>query len=183
MNSSFYYPLSFHKAYNIASDPTLANSTLFAILDRSKHTHGDTPLSHLTYPGAASFTKQLQLVTRQNGSSVYLWNDTYYEDAGAIDPAIGTTGATDQWLRSAGLSGYAGGRENSFGEYSRYVHAVDGYEPVLEVDMVRGVLIPVPNTEVITGPGVGHLDFRGDQLSQVLTCINPLPRLKARCLL
>lgn len=86
----------------------MANSTLVAILDRSKITRGDTVLSQLTYPiqvTAVTAAETPLLQTRQNGSSFYLWNNTYYEDAGAIDPAVGTTGGTDQWFSWAGFAG------------------------------------------------------------------------------
>lgn len=155
--SSFHYPISFFQAYNISSNPTMSNSTLVALLDRSKTTHGGTILSELTYPspaaGPTAGTPLLQ--TRQNGSSFYLWNNTYYEDAGAIDPARGTTGATDQWFSWAGFSGSAEGPE--YGEYGRFVSAADGYEPVMEVYEVWSSLIDVPDTAVVTGPGVNTL--------------------------
>lgn len=156
--SSFEYPISFFQAYNIAADPTVANSTLVAILDRSKITRGDTVLSQLTYPiqvTAVTAAETPLLQTRQNGSSFYLWNNTYYEDAGAIDPAVGTTGGTDQWFSWAGFAGSADGRE--FGEYGRFVSAVDGYEPVLVSDLEGDSLIDVPETHVVTGPGVNTL--------------------------
>lgn len=115
-------------------------------------------LSQLTYPcqNAAAITAKTPLLqTRQNGSSFYLWNNTYYENAGAIDPAFGTTGATDQWFSWAGFAGSADGRE--FGEYGRFVSAVDGYEPVLKIDREGQSLIDVPETTVVTGPGVNTL--------------------------
>lgn len=153
VSASFEYPISFAQDYIVPADPTAANSTLIAILDRSKITRGDTVLSHLTYPDLTTEDPVLQ--TRQNGSCFYLWNDTYYQSAGAIDPALGTIGATDQWFSWAGFVATALGRQ--FNEYGRYVSAVDGYEPVLEVDTVSDALIDVPNTTVVTGAIVDDL--------------------------
>lgn len=82
------------------------------------------------------------LNTRQNGSCIYGWNDTYYESAGAIDPAKGTTGATEQWFSFKGLIG------GEKGEYGRHVKAVDGYEPVLVLDESFGEVIDVPETDL-----------------------------------
>ncbi|KAI3399592.1 hypothetical protein diail_6231 [Diaporthe ilicicola] len=153
VSASFEYPMSFAQDYIVPTDPTVTNSTLIAILDRSKITHGDTVLSHLTYPSFTTDTPLLQ--TRQNGSCFYLWNDTYYQSAGAIDPAIGTIGATDQWFSWAGFVETALGRQ--FGDYGRYVSAVDGYEPVLKVDTVSDTLIDVPDTTNVTGGIVDDL--------------------------
>lgn len=86
------------------------------------------------------------LATRQNGSCTYYWNNTYYEFAGAIDPAIGTSGATDQWFSFEG-SLESGEKE----EYGRHVKAVDGYVPILIEDEVFGHTIYVPETEVVEG--------------------------------
>lgn len=153
MSASFEYPISFAQDYIVPLDATATNSTLIATLDRSKVTKGDGVLSHLTYP---SFTTEAPVLkTRQNGSCFYLWNDTYYQSAGAIDPAIGTFGATDQWFSWGGFVGTAQGRQ--FDEYGRYVSAVDGYEPVLKIDEVSDGLINVPDTTVVTGEIVDGL--------------------------
>lgn len=78
---------------------------------------------------------------RQNGSCIYFWNDTYYESAGAIDPAKGTIGATEQWYSFTGpVTG--GGIEG----YGRHVKAVDGYEPTLVLDESYSEAIVVPAT-------------------------------------
>ncbi len=65
---------------------------------------------------------------------MYFWNDTYYEFAGAIDPAMGTEGKTEQWFRFDGpVYGNVPGEEGRI-VYGRHVKAVDGYEPILVVD-------------------------------------------------
>lgn len=159
VTSSYEYPISFGQDYIVPVDPTAINSTLIATLDRSKITRGDTVLSLLTYPSSSIATDPSVdtplLQTRQNGSCFYLWNNTYYEFAGAIDPAVGTVGATDQWFSWAGYVETAVGR--AFEEYGRYVGAVDGYEPVLVVDKQVGHLIDVPPTEVVSGVGINEL--------------------------
>lgn len=78
------------------------------------------------------------LATRQNGSCIYFWNNTYYQFAGAIDPASGSVGETEQWYSFKG----------KLGGYGRHVKAVDGYEPVLVVDEAYGNTIVVPATQV-----------------------------------
>ncbi|KAK7746239.1 hypothetical protein SLS53_002197 [Cytospora paraplurivora] len=160
VTASYEYPISFSQDYIVPADPTVVNSTLIAALDRSKITRGDTVLSRLTYPSSSLATNSSVvdtplLQTRQNGSCFYLWNNTYYEFAGAIDPAVGTVGATDQWFSWAGYVENVVGRE--FEEYGRYVSAVDGYEPVLEVDKQGDHLIDVPSTQVVTGVGINEL--------------------------
>ncbi|ROV90490.1 hypothetical protein VMCG_09834 [Cytospora schulzeri] len=159
VTASYQYPISFAQDYIVSADPTLVNSTLIATLDRSKITHGDAVLSHLTYAPpttAGNLTTDLPMLqTRQNGSCFYLWNNTYYEFAGAIDPAVGTIGATDQWFSWAGYIEAAEGRQ--FEEYGRFVSAVDGYEPVLLVDEQADQLIAVPPTYIVTGLGINDL--------------------------
>lgn len=153
VTASYEYPISFAQDYLLPVDSTAVNSTLIATLDRSKITRGDTVLSQLTYaspftgPNPTTNTPILQ--TRQKGSCFYLWNNTYYEFAGAIDPAVGTVGGTEQWFSWAGYIQRAEGRELE--KYGRYVSAVDGYEPVLEVDDQGKQLIDVPPTKPITG--------------------------------
>lgn len=157
--ASYEYPISFAQDYIVPADPTVVNSTLIATLDRSKLTRGNTILSELTYASRDTLTNSTVhtplLQTRQNGSCFYLWNNTYYEFAGAIDPAVGTIGATDQWFSWAGYVETAQGRE--FEEYERYVSAVDGYEPVLVVDRQGDHLIDVPPTEVVTSIDIDEL--------------------------
>lgn len=171
----FDYPISFAQAYAIPADATTANSTLSAVLDRSKREAGTTILSHLVYPAPAPAASEsgseseslvqavvpVVLSTRQNGSCFYIWNNTYYEDAGAIDPADGTTGATSQWFAWEGAVGDREGR--AMRDYSRFASAVDGYEPVLTVDRVSDGLINVPLTEVVTGPGINVLPGPSDR--------------------
>lgn len=72
---------------------------------------------------------------------MYHWNNTYYQFAGAIDPAMGTSGATEQWYSSF----------NKVGAYGRHVKAIDGYEPVLIVDEEFPSTFEVPDTEL---PGI-----------------------------
>jgi len=74
---------------------------------------------------------------------VYYWNNTYYEYAGAIDPAMGTSGGTEQWYSSV----------SKVGPYGRHVKAVDGYEPVLVVDEEFTTAIAVPETDLV---GIGN---------------------------
>lgn len=159
----FNYPISFFQAYAIPTDATTANSTLYAVLDRTKHETGTSISSHLVYPSVDA-TKLPLLSTRQNGSCFYIWNNTYYEDAGAIDPAEGTIGATSQWFSWEGYINDEG-EGRVLKNYSRFASAVDGYEPVLTVDQVSDELIGVPKTEVVTGPGVNALPNPSDEQS------------------
>ena len=80
------------------------------------------------------------IATRQNGTCIYFWNNTYYEFAGAIDPAKGTIGETEQWFSYSGQSGKG---------YARHVKAVDGYEPKIVLDETFGSAIGVPATEIV----------------------------------
>jgi len=124
------------------------NSSLYVELDCSLLSTSIPILSHLTSP--STFYVPETVATRQNGSCIYFWNNTYYEFAGAVDPAIGTTGATEQWFSYEGpIEG--GGVEG----YGRHVKAVDGYEPVLVVDETFLAAIRVLETE-----NVGREDLR-----------------------
>lgn len=169
----FDYPLSFFQAYAIPPDndaaaATAENSTLYAVLDRSKHETGRTVLTHLVYPrhhrgdqrssnSTTTVAAAPLLSTRQNGSCFYVWNNSYYQDAGAIDPADGTSGATAQWFAWEGdvLSDGAQGRVVQ--DYGRFASAVDGYEPALTVDQTSDQLITVPRTGIVAGPGINVL--------------------------
>ncbi|KAH9211409.1 peptide N-acetyl-beta-D-glucosaminyl asparaginase amidase A-domain-containing protein [Leptodontidium sp. 2 PMI_412] len=139
IKNSFSYPLSFAQDYVIPVDPTSINSTLVAELDRSKLSYSISILSHLTSP--TIFQSPALLATRQNGSCVYFWNNTYYQFAGAIDPADGTIGATEQWFSFMGP--LTSGELDACG---RHVKAVDGYEPVLVLDETFEKEIEVPET-------------------------------------
>jgi hypothetical protein len=123
-----------------AVDPIVANSSIYASLDRSKISTSIPILSYLTSPLICHTPAILD--TRQNGSCIYFWNDTYYESAGAIDPAKGTIGATEQWFSFTGPV-TEGGAEG----YGRHVRAVDGYEPTLVLDESYHDVIWVPETE------------------------------------
>lgn len=137
ITNSFSYPISFAQDYVIPVNPTAVNSTLVAELDRSKISSIISPLSHLTSPN--TFDVPALSTTRQNGSCIYFWNNTYYQFAGAIDPADGTIGATEQWFSFLGPL-----TSGELGAYGRHVKAVDGYEPVLVVDEVFEKSIEVP---------------------------------------
>jgi hypothetical protein len=138
--NSFSYPISFFATSTAPTDATNTNSTLYTELDRSLLSTAIPILSHLTSPSI--FYAPETVATRQNGSCIYFWNNTYYEFAGAIDPAIGTTGGTEQWFSYEGAI-EGGGVEG----YGRHVKAVDGYEPVLVVDETFSEAIRVPETE------------------------------------
>ena len=140
VNNNFSYPITFHTAATTPTNSTTANSTIIASLDRSLLSSSIPILSYLTSP--STFQTPQTLKTRQNGSSIYYWNNTYYEFAGAIDPAMGTSGGTEQWYSSA----------NNVGPYGRHVKAVDGYEPALVVDEEYPATITVPDTELV---GIG----------------------------
>lgn len=151
--------LSFFQAYAPSPDYTTINSTIYALLDSGKYTRGQRTLASLLYPTAVIDTNDT-FVTRQNGSSFYLWNNTYYESAGAIDPARGSTGATEQWLSAAGRVSTAQGR--SLELYGRHARAVDEYEPVLVADdVVVGATVPVPEPSVVAGGGANVLSGWG----------------------
>ncbi|CAG8954088.1 hypothetical protein HYFRA_00009192 [Hymenoscyphus fraxineus] len=122
IENSFAYPISFTADLINPEDFQTTNSTLVAWLERSAQSTTVPILSYLT--NQASAQVPWVVTTRQKGKGTYFWNNTYYEFAGAIDPAIGTNGTTEQWYSSKGF----------LGEYGRHVQAVDGYEPVLIVD-------------------------------------------------
>lgn len=144
ITNTYNYPISFSQQYIVPSNPTLVNSTLIALLDRSKLTSTTPILSYLTKPSI--FATPSLLATRQNGNCTYFWNNTYYEFAGAIDPALGTIGETEQWF------GFEGPLESGEKEaYGRHVKAVDGYVPVLVEDEVFEHTIRVPETRVVVG--------------------------------
>lgn len=149
------YPLSFFQSYMIPTDATTVNSTLYAVLDRSKIETGTKALSHLVYPGSSQNDEDLLLQTRQSGDCFYIWNNTYYEDAGAIDPANGTIGSTSQWFTWEGDVDGSLGR--TLRNYSRFASAIDGYEPVLTTDQTSDELIKIPDTHIVTGPGINAL--------------------------
>lgn len=139
ITNSFSYPLSFAQDYVIPADPTAVNSTLVAELDRSKISSVVSILSYLTSP--KSFGVPAISATRQNGSCLYFWNNTYYQFAGGIDPAEGTIGATEQWFSFLGPL-----TSGEIDAYGRHVTAVDGYEPVLVLDETFEKEISVPET-------------------------------------
>ncbi|KAH7342499.1 peptide N-acetyl-beta-D-glucosaminyl asparaginase amidase A-domain-containing protein [Rhexocercosporidium sp. MPI-PUGE-AT-0058] len=139
IKNTFSYPLSFAQDYIIPVDPTIINSTLVAELDRSKLSSSISILSHLTSP--TTFQVPALLATRQNGSCIYFWNNTYYQFAGGIDPADGTIGATEQWFSFLGP--LTSGEVDAYG---RHVRAVDGYEPILVLDETFEKDIEVPET-------------------------------------
>ncbi|TVY12620.1 Peptide-N4-(N-acetyl-beta-glucosaminyl)asparagine amidase A [Lachnellula arida] len=140
INNTFSYPITFRTSSTTPVDATTANSTIVASLDRSLLSNAVPILSYLTSPSI--FGTPQVLATRQTGSSVYYWNDTYYEFAGAIDPAMGTSGSTEQWYSAV----------SKVGVYGRHVKAIDGYEPVLVVDEEFPSAIAVPDTELV---GIG----------------------------
>ena len=142
VTNTFSYPISFYQAYIVPEDATVVNSTLIADLDRSKLSLTIPILAYLTSP--STYNVPEVLATRQNGSCIYFWNNTYYEFAGAIDPAIGTIGATEQWFSSLGPL-----TEGGIAAYGRHVKAIDGYEPVLILDETFEEAIAVPKTGVI----------------------------------
>ena len=143
ITNEYEYPISFYQSYIIPSDPTVTNSTLIATLDRSKIETSVPILPYLTSPSHFAVGEILQ--TRQNGSCIYFWNNTYYEFAGAIDPAKGTVGGTEQWFSFEGP--VYGEGDNGREEYGRHVKALDGYEPVLILDETFAGLIDIPDTE------------------------------------
>ncbi|KAI9744929.1 MAG: hypothetical protein M1818_001855 [Claussenomyces sp. TS43310] len=144
--SSYEYAIDLYQANLVSADPQRTNNTLVAVLDRSFITTSVPILSYLTSP--SSFPSYEALATRQNGSCIYYWNNTYYEFAGAIDPAVGTIGETEQWYS------YSGPRPLGTGmtlRYGRHVVARDGYEPVLVEDEEYTHTIEVPRTHQIFG--------------------------------
>lgn len=133
----------------MSPDAEVTNNTLIAKLDRSQISTLMPILAYLTSP--SSFHVYEALATRQNGYSIYYWNNTYYEFAGAIDPAVGTVGETEQWFSYAG-PGFQGRSEPQ--QYGRHVRAIDGYEPVLVEDETYGHTVRVPMTEKVSGDGL-----------------------------
>ncbi len=142
ITNTFSYPISFYQAYAVPKDAKSTNSTLIAELDRSLLSTTIPILLYLT--SLSTYHTPEILATRQNGSCIYFWNNTYYEFAGAIDPAMRTIGATEQWFSSVGP--VAGGIVEAYG---RHVKAVDGYKPALTLDETFGNTITVPETESV----------------------------------
>lgn len=153
------YRLSFFQSYVPSSDFTAVNSTLDAVLDMGKEWSGQRTISHLTYPTSDDANMDTDhypaIQVRQNGSCFYIWNNTYYEDAGAIDPAQGSLGATDEWFSGETFLSTPQGRV--FKQFGRYASAVDGYEPVLEEDNASDGTIAVPSPEVVKGIGINEI--------------------------
>ncbi|KAL3422344.1 peptide-n4-(n-acetyl-beta-glucosaminyl)asparagine amidase a [Phlyctema vagabunda] len=141
ITNTFAYPITFFQGYIVSPDAAAVNSTLDATIDHSVLSSSMPLLAYLTTP--ASFAAPRVLETRQNGSCVYYWNNTYYEFAGAIDPAMGSLGATEQWYSFSSGAGSDGGKPVAYG---RYVLAVDGYEPDVVEDRVYDTTIDVPDT-------------------------------------
>jgi hypothetical protein len=136
ITNSYYWPIHFTSDNLVPVNPQVKNQTLIASIDRSSVETTIPILPYLTKSVSQLFPSIL--ATRQVGDSVYFWNNTYYQFAGAIDPAKGTVGTTEQWYSFL----------DSDTAYGRYVKAVDGYEPVLVVDKEFGNAISVPNTDV-----------------------------------
>ncbi|KAN0095247.1 Peptide N-acetyl-beta-D-glucosaminyl asparaginase amidase A domain containing protein [Hyaloscypha variabilis] len=124
------YPLTLTLSSHPSLDPQTTNSSLTTTLSRAKFVASIPILSYLTSPSLSPVHKILN--TSQNGSSLYFWNDTYYESAGPIDPARGSNGGMEQWFE------FSGGGEEGVG-FGRHVRALGGYEPRLVVDERWGV--------------------------------------------
>lgn len=105
-------------------------------------------LSYLTTPSIFSSSPQ-KLATRQYGSATEYWNDTYYEDAGAIDPAKGSSGTTQQWYSFEGPLSDGFAAPSAFGQY---VETLDGYETALLVNQTYDTTISVPQSGPLTLP-------------------------------
>ena len=131
------FPIAGSIQYVVPVNQETTNSTLISSIDRSLLTTTIPILPYLTSPSSFSTNDYESLETRQNGSCVYYWNNTYYEFAGAIDPSKGSVGATEQWF-SYDAEGVA---------YGRFLEAVDGYVPRLVKDDESGASIVVPETE------------------------------------
>ena len=136
ISNSYSWPIHFTSDNLVPVDPQTTNQTLVATIDRSSLETTIPILPYLTK--SVSPTVSEMLATRQAGNAIYFWNNTLYEFAGAIDPAKGTLGVTEQWYSHM----------DSEGAYGRYVKAVDGYEPVLVVDKEFGAAISVPETQL-----------------------------------
>lgn len=158
--------LSFYQAYAPSADETVINSTILGIIDQGEASNGLRALDSLVYPaedntaGASSIAGswggfEYDYATRQNGSCFYIWNNTYYEDAGPIDPADGTLGATEQWFDNQGYVTSSTGAVVL--EYARHAFALDGYEPQLEVDEIGSGRLNVPEPEILHGNGVNEV--------------------------
>jgi len=151
-SNSFRYPIEAYTVSIPAVDITKDLDYLLGSIDRSLHISGSNILPLLTgiesYPDTSTTTIPT-LVTRQNGTCIYYWNNTYYEFAGAIDPQPGSIGATDQWYS------YVGFEDENFAAkgYGRILKARDGlddYQGVVS-DEVFGHGIPVPETVAVVG--------------------------------
>ncbi|KAG9237148.1 peptide N-acetyl-beta-D-glucosaminyl asparaginase amidase A-domain-containing protein [Amylocarpus encephaloides] len=136
ISNSYSWPIFFTSNNVVSPDPKATNSTLVASIDRSSQSHTIPIIPYLTQ-SVSLFIPQV-LSTRQNGSCIYFWNNTLYEFAGAIDPADGTLGATEQWYS------YKDSQES----YGRHVKAIDGYEPVLILDEEFQNTISVPEADL-----------------------------------
>lgn len=148
--------LSFYQAYAPSPDYTLVNSTMYAVIDQGEGSKGQRVLDNLVYPGDdLGIHLSPYYTTRQNGSSFYLWNNTYYENAGPIDPAKGTVGATEQSFEYQRYVSSATGR--SFANYTRVASADDGYEPRLVLDEVGAGTLNIPLPEIVRGEDINVL--------------------------
>jgi hypothetical protein len=136
ITNSYSWPIHFTSDNLVPVNPQVTNQTLVASIDRSSLESVIPILSYLSQ--SVSATIPALLATRQYGNSLYFWNNTYYQFAGAIDPAKGTIGTTEQWYSF----------KDSDTAYGRYVKSMDGYEPVLVVDKEFGTAISVPTTDL-----------------------------------
>jgi hypothetical protein len=160
ITNTYSHPISFYSANINPVNQEIQNSTLVSALDYSVISSSIPIITYLTYPTVSEedIVKQ-ELQTRSNGSAIYFWNNTYYEFAGAIDPAMGTTGATEQWYSYSGPALLGAVGPGSLGTaYGRHIETLDGYEPALVVDRTYGTTIEVPPTKIVPEGDLGKVD-------------------------
>jgi hypothetical protein len=142
ITNTFQYPISVVQKVSYPVDDQVANSSLYGALDRYLISSTIPILEFLTYPSGFAASRKT-LTTRQAGYATEYWNNTYYEQAGAIDPAEGSIGQTEQWYS---YSGPISDGSSAIVSYGRYVKALDGYEPELLVnetyDSASAIAVP-----------------------------------------
>lgn len=132
--------LDFVQAYMPPSDYTILNSTLYARIANDRYDYGRAALHRLIYPDPDHDCNSTEVVwNQQQGFCFFAWNDTYYEDAGAIDPAIGSFGQTNQtYTRKQFFLPTPEGRV--YKDYEVWAAARDGYEPALDYLEIKDTL-------------------------------------------
>lgn len=128
--TSYEWPINLYSAYVIAPTSTTLSS-VFMLIDRSITNYGIAMLPFLTRISEGPAI----LETRQNGESMYYWNETIVEGTSA------DTSTTEQWFSYAGKPGL---ERYGVEQYSRHLKQVN--DEIILDDAVW-LATPVPKTE------------------------------------